>query len=375
MATQQQGRAFGQGGLDLAIEFVAQVEAGHGSDEGGVSLGIADLQRLDRRHEALGEGFGDGGFEDDALGGDAHLAGVVEATGDRSLHGLVQIGVGQHDERVGTAQLQHALLQCRTGLGRDGCTGADATGHRHHGDTRVGDGHGNQRRLDVDHLEHAFRQAGFSPDGGQQAGAAHHVGGVLEHIAVAAEDDRHRAAHDLPHREVPGHHGQHRAQRQVGNHGLVVLHQGRLVRDHGRAVLGVPLTEPGAFLDLATGLADRHAHLGGGHPRHGFGVGAQGTGHAHQRSAALLDAELAPRRETTLAGRQAGFEGSGILVGIAGNFFAGGGVTGDGGWRSHAVLVVRESRSGLAISLAAKLRQRPIHVKRIIQKKVFTKRE
>ena len=116
MAAQQQRGAFFQGRLDLAVQFVTQIKARHGADIGGVRGGLAHHQGAAGFKEFGGEGFNHARFDDQALGGGADLAAVLEAADDRGLHGGVEVGVVEHDKRVGATQFQHAFLQCGPGL-------------------------------------------------------------------------------------------------------------------------------------------------------------------------------------------------------------------------------------------------------------------
>ena len=65
--------------------------------------------------------------------GTSGLRVAVFATG----HGGVEVGVVEHDERVGAAQFQHAFFQRRPGLGANRRTSTNTTRHRYRSDTRV----------------------------------------------------------------------------------------------------------------------------------------------------------------------------------------------------------------------------------------------
>src|SRR5207247_6314905 len=66
--------------------------------------------------EALEERVGHGLDDDEALGGDAALAAVDEpGVGRRARRGR-EVGVGEDDERIAAAQLEHGLLQLAAGL-------------------------------------------------------------------------------------------------------------------------------------------------------------------------------------------------------------------------------------------------------------------
>ena len=100
---------------------------------------IAHPQRADRRGERRRETIVDRVGHDEALGGDAGLAGVDHARLDRGGDRAVEISARQHHERVAAAQLEDGLLQVRARGGPDGAPGRLAAGHRHRGDAIVGD--------------------------------------------------------------------------------------------------------------------------------------------------------------------------------------------------------------------------------------------
>ncbi len=325
-AAQQQGGAFGQGGLDLAVEFVPQVEPGHRPDVGLAGGRVAHHQVAAGFEEFGGEGFHHAFFDDQALGGGAHLAGVLETADQGSLHGFVEVGVVEHNERVGTAQLQYAFFQRGPGLGTDGHAGAHAAGEGHGGDARVGDGFGHAVLGDVDHFEQAIGKAGALEGLFHQVRAAHYVRRVLEHVGVAAEHGWHRAAQHLPHREVPRHYREDRAQRAVFDLGGAVVHQGGFRGQHGWAVGRIPLSELRAFFDFATGLGDGFAHFQGDHLGHFFGLVAQGAGQGQQQFGALGDGGIAPVAEGVDRAGEGGIQLRLGFVRVAGDRFTVGGV-------------------------------------------------
>ena len=67
-----------------------------------------------RVDERLLERVGDRLLDDEALGGDAALAVVDAARACAACAAAcVDVGVGQHDEGIGAAQLEHGLLERR----------------------------------------------------------------------------------------------------------------------------------------------------------------------------------------------------------------------------------------------------------------------
>src|SRR5690606_41636094 len=63
-------------------------------------------------------GVRDGFFDDEALGGDAALPVVLYARLDADLHGAAEVGIFEHDEGIGAAELEHGRLEVLAGGGR-----------------------------------------------------------------------------------------------------------------------------------------------------------------------------------------------------------------------------------------------------------------
>ncbi len=328
--TEQQAGAFAQGFLDLCVQFIAQVVTCHGSDVGVFSQRIADFQRFDCGEEFLGEDVKHAFFNDDALGRDANLTAVLETSDRCRLDRFINVGIGQHDERIGTAQFEDAFLQRRTGLSRDGRTRAHASSDRDRCNARVGNSHGNAFRGDVDHFKHTFWQTGLLPGVTQLIGATHDVRRVFKHVSVTREQDRDRAAQHLPQREVPRHHRQDRTQRQIRDVGFVVLDHRLFWLQHRRAMLGVPFAQTCTFLDLGPALGNWLAHFQCSHARHRFQIGAQGSGHFDQHRSTIGDRGGAPDVETFGGSGQGLFQFGGLFKRILRQGFARGRVQRDG---------------------------------------------
>src|SRR5437868_6416069 len=81
------------------------------ADLGAVVLRISHLELLEGGDEALLEFGGDLFLDDEALGGDAALAGVLDARGHGGLDGAFEVGAGEDQKRIASAQLEHGLLQ------------------------------------------------------------------------------------------------------------------------------------------------------------------------------------------------------------------------------------------------------------------------
>ena len=91
------------GGLDLGFELFDDLGGGERADVGGVLGWVADLDGVHAGDEAGFEGLVDGVVDEEALGGDAGLAGVDAAGADGGLDGEVEVGGGHDDEGVAAA--------------------------------------------------------------------------------------------------------------------------------------------------------------------------------------------------------------------------------------------------------------------------------
>ncbi len=247
----------------LRVELLQQILARHRADAVRRVAAVANGQCLHLLAELRHETIVDRVFDDDALAGDADLPGVLEARGHRRIDGRIKIGIGQDDERIGTAQFQHHLLQRLPGLGSNAAAGGHTAGQGDRGDAVIGDRAAGALAADVGRDEGALRQAGIAPGGVEQLRGTDDVLGRLQQEAVAAHQDRHRRAHHLPVREVPRHDAQHHAQRQVGHVSLVVGHLGRFVAQELRTVVGVPVAQHSTLLDFGQRFGVDLAHFGG----------------------------------------------------------------------------------------------------------------
>src|SRR5438067_1484845 len=103
---------FGQlaGAAHLLFQVLEDLPGGERAHLCRVVLRVADLERPHSLDEALLELGGDSLVHDEALGGDAALAGVLDAGGDGDLDGLVEIGAGKHDEGIASSELEDRFL-------------------------------------------------------------------------------------------------------------------------------------------------------------------------------------------------------------------------------------------------------------------------
>ena len=123
--------------LDLLVHLVAALRSGKWPDLGRLVEGVADDELGHRLGITLQVLVGDRLVDDEALGGDAALAVVLDPRPNADLDGPVQVGRRHHDERVGAAELEHRLFDGVAGDRSDRAPGAFAAGDRGCGDPVV----------------------------------------------------------------------------------------------------------------------------------------------------------------------------------------------------------------------------------------------
>ena len=233
---------------------------------------------------------------DEPLGGVAGLTGVVEPRVDGGFHGGVEVVGGQHDERVGTTELQHDLLEVPARDLGDGRAGSLRAGQRHAGDAGIGD---DRRRLVVGGVDvHVGPggEAGVVEDllhGGRGLGA---LRGVFEQDGVADAQVRAGEPGHLVVREVPRHDAEQHPDRKPPDQGdtVAVEQVDGLVGEELLGVVGVVGVDVGGEVDLVEALVERLAHLpvdDGGQLVAAFGVQ---VGHAVDQGRPICDTR-APR--------------------------------------------------------------------------------
>src|SRR5262245_52497928 len=110
LAAQEQAGAVLHRLLDLVMERVAELDAGLRAPVRAAVHRIAHAARGELSREEIEKALGDRVHHDEALGRDAALPAVDEASVRGCLGGRREVGVGQYDERIAAAQLQHRLL-------------------------------------------------------------------------------------------------------------------------------------------------------------------------------------------------------------------------------------------------------------------------
>ena len=123
-----------------AMSVVAQVAAGQRADvRRRAACGSPTRSASTAAANFVGELVGDRLLDDEALGGDAALAVVLVARAHGRRRRGVEVGVGEDDERVRAAQLEHLLLELAPGQAGDAVADLARAGQRDGVDARIGD--------------------------------------------------------------------------------------------------------------------------------------------------------------------------------------------------------------------------------------------
>ena len=112
------------------------------------------------------------------------------------------------------------LLDLPAGLRRHLRPGGLAAGQGDGLDARIVDDAAHLVGADQQGLKDVRGKAGAADDVFDRQRALRHVGGVLEQAHVARHQGRREKAEDLPERKVPGHDGEHRADRLITDEAL-----------------------------------------------------------------------------------------------------------------------------------------------------------
>ncbi len=260
--------ALGFGVLDMLKHFLG----GAGVDQRrlGDALfeAVADFQFFHRRLEFLHERIVHAVLHQETVHAHTGLAGVAELAGDGAFHGLVQIGVVEHQEGRVAAQFQGHLLDVLGAVGHQLAAhlgGAGEAHFAHH--RRAGDGVGDGRRGAGDDIDDTGGDAGALGQLGQREGGIGGGAGGLDHHGAARRQGGAGLAGDHRRREVP--------RRDRGGHTdglldhddvLAGLGAGDGVAVGAAGFLGEPLDKGRGVGDFALGFRQRLA-LFQGHQR------------------------------------------------------------------------------------------------------------
>src|SRR5438128_1028142 len=249
------------GAAHLLFQVLEDLPGGERAHLCRVVLRVADLERPHSLDEALLELGGDLLVHDEALGGDAALARVLDAGGDGDLDGLVEVGTGKDDEGIAPSEFEDCLLQLRAGGGRKAATRPVAAGEGGGDDAGVLEDLLHFLAADEERLEAALGIAGVAEDLLDGQRALGNVARVLEQADVAGHQGGGGETEDLPEREVPGHDGEHRAEWLEPLLGAARVGLDGLRSEVALGVLRVVAAAVGALLDLGEGGLAQLSHL------------------------------------------------------------------------------------------------------------------
>ncbi|MNZ78403.1 hypothetical protein D3C78_969720 [compost metagenome] len=323
-AARGQPGAFGLGDFHIGQVLLELGLADHGADVGARGARVADLDVGHARLQGLDEGRVDSVGHDQAAGGGAALARGVEAALRRQFHGLVQVGVVEHDLRVLAAHFQlHLLAALHAG-------GGNAAAHAHRaGETdgrHVGvldQGVADHAARTHDQVEHAGRNARAVDDVGQRPGAAGNEVGGLEHHAVAEGQGR----CDLPggngDGEVPGRDQADHADGLARDlHADAGAHRRQGLARQAQAFAGEELEDLARARDFAHGFGPGLAFLARQQVAQLFLARQDLGANLVERVVARLDAGNAPGREGGRGGGDGGLQVIRAALGVLADHIA-----------------------------------------------------
>ena len=232
----------------------------------------------------------------------AHLALGVEITQQRAGHGVIQVGVLEHDQRRLAAQFQGHRFQGIGGGTHHRLAGAHLAGERDLVDARVRGQRLAGFREALHHVEHAVRQAGFLEHFRQtQRRQRREFGGFEDHRVAGGQRRRRLPGGDLQ-RVVPGADAGAHAQgfragvEKAAVHLLVFALQGRRLAGEILETVG------GGIHVRFRCLRDRLAGVQGFQARQIIALFAQQLGGAHQHPAPGGAVHGAPLRQAVTGG-------------------------------------------------------------------------
>ena len=202
------------------MDILARLFGDQRADIGVPVHRVADFQRLKFLKEQRLVVLIDILVNDEALGGDAGLAVIDGARLHADLGGFLQIRGRHDDEGVRTAKLQHGFLDFGAGGSGDGGARGLGPGQGGRLDALILQDTLDPVRADQKGGEGAVLEAGLFENFFDRQRASGNVRGVFQHAGIARHQGRRGKPDDLPEREIPRHHRQNRAKRQVAHEGF-----------------------------------------------------------------------------------------------------------------------------------------------------------
>ncbi len=178
--------------------------------------------------EAFDERLVDRFVHVDALDAAAALAGIEEAAVDEILDRVVELRIGAHVGRVLAAELEAGGDEAIGRRALDRVAALDRTRERHEVDAVGRDERLGVRVRNVQHLHHAFGQAGRGEALGEALGDERRLARMLEDHGIAGEDRGHQGVHRRQERVVPRRDHEHDAERLLPDETREALARARL---------------------------------------------------------------------------------------------------------------------------------------------------
>ncbi|MCR5875727.1 hypothetical protein LRS10_17075 [Phenylobacterium sp. J426] len=294
----QQAGAGVEAALHLVVHAIAVGDADQRTELGVVATRIAHDEGRHLARQRLFERLADRRQHDETLARDAALAGVHHPRLGRHLGRRANVGVVENEIGVAAAEFQDALLQHGAGLRRDLATGLDAAGQADGGDHGILDQGLHAGGGDQHSAEHVGREAGSLEHLFDGQRRARNVGRVLEEPGIAGHQGRCGEAEDLPEREIPRHHRQHRAEGAIDD--LGALGAGKLeilLGEVGAGMVGEPIAGRRALFHLGATVGEDLAHLGAHQLGQMVLAIAQDLACGAHQAGALLEGGLGPAFE------------------------------------------------------------------------------
>ena len=231
---------------------------------------IADLERSHSLHKFRDKLVVNPIRQDEALRGDAGLAGIDRPRRHPGLDRRFEIGARHDDERVAAAQFENTLLDLARGGARHFAAGAFAAGQRHGFHARIVDQAPRLFRLDEQRLKNAFLESGSAKNIFDRQGALRNVRRVFEQADIARHQRRRGETEHLPEGKIPRHDREHGADWLVTHITAPRVGRNALIGEKALGVLRVESATADAFRYLLDSCAQELSHFERDDPREPF---------------------------------------------------------------------------------------------------------
>ena len=243
------------------MDLIARFDALHRPELCSFLAWITHLETAHGIRQRLLEGFEHRAQNDEALARDATLAAVHHARRCRDLGSGRNVGIVEHEVGVGAAELEHGLLEHRSGRGRNAPSCGDTAGEGHGRDIFVPDQGLDVAASNEQAAEQIPRDTRFVKHLLDGERTARDVTGMLQERPVARHQRRRGETEQLPEGKIPRHHREDDSDRIEGDEGFSLTRVDRLVREIAFRMIGKPVAIECAFLDFGPSLIERLAHL------------------------------------------------------------------------------------------------------------------